>query len=474
MARSLTALALALLGATTAPAQPRPNDILAQRYELGQRVKRFELAWEKHDGDAARARALKHLQKLTQQFFAFQFGEAGRSLDLAAFALTTDDEPSNARLWAWSLYAVPEARVLDGTVKELSVAIDQFYPLKGERPKNVEVQLWFTDKQVTTVKPEKFPHTVKVPVPAVGEFAGLDRKLYFMVESGKEIRRTAIGISQVTDMDRRLAGLKKVAGGWDALDTLERATARDRAAQLAEIVGGAVPETDLPAADLLANAETMVNGKEFFAVAKPGQFWLSVPLGEKKSVACRVLVPKGLDPKTPVPVVFALHGAGGSENLFFEGYGAGHIVTECQKRGWVLVAPRSGLSFGGAPPVVAIFDQLAKRYPLDAKRTFVVGHSMGAMQTIELAQKHPGRFAAVAALGGGGSVKDAKPFAELPVFVGVGDKDFALGGARALTKALTAGGAKAVTAKEYAGVEHMVIVRAALPDVFALFDDRAR
>ena len=34
-----------------------------------------------------------------------------------------------------------------------------------------------------------------------------------------------------------------------------------------------------------------------------------------------------------MPVVVALHGAGGSENLFFEGYGAGHIVTECRKRG---------------------------------------------------------------------------------------------------------------------------------------------
>lgn len=474
MVRTGATLVAVLLFAAPVVAQPGPTDLAAQRYELGQRVKRFELEWEKQDGDAARARALEHLQKLTQQFFTLQLGEAGRSLDLATFALTTDAEPSNARQWAWSLYAIPEVRVVDGTVKELSVTVSQLYAPKGERPKNLEVQFWFTDKRITAAAPAAFPHTIKVPLPELGEFDGLDRKLYFMVESGKEIRRTAIGVAQVSSLDARLAALKKAANEWNAIDTFERATARDRALQLASAVSGVSPETDIPLADLLKNAEAMLDGKPFFTAAKAGQFWMSVPLGEKKSAPCRVFVPRGLDPKKPVPVVFALHGAGGSENLFFEGYGAGHIVRECQKRGWVLVAPRSGLNFTGAPPVTELFDQLAKRYPLDAKRTFVVGHSMGAVQAVELVQKHPGRFATVAALGGGGTIKDAKPFAAQPVFVGVGDKDFALGGARALNKALANSGAKHVAYKEYAGVEHMVVVRTALPDVFALFDERAK
>ena len=57
-------------------------------------------------------------------------------------------------------------------------------------------------------------------------------------------------------------------------------------------------------------------------------------------------------------------------------------------------------------------------------------------------------------------------FAELPVFVGVGEKDtLALNSARSLRKALADAGAKAVTYKEYAGAEHLVIVREALPDV---------
>lgn len=474
--RALVVLAVALLTASGAGAQPRPDpaDLPAARYELGARLKRFEAAWEKHEGAAGRARALPLVEKITPQFFSFQFGEAGRNLDRATFALATDDAPGSARQWAWGLHAVPETRALDGAAKELTVTVRPFYPVAGDPPKNLEVQLWFTQKGVVRLTPAAFPVVVKVPVPPLGEFKGLDRKLYFMVEAGPELRHTAIGVSQIADRDARVAALKRAAAAFDAAETLERATVRARAELLADLAAGAVPETDLPAAELLANAERMLDGAPFYTAERPGQFWLSVPTGGGRTTAARAFVPKGLNPKKPVPVVVALHGAGGSENLFFEGYGAGHIVRECEKRGWVLVAPRGGLALGGAPPVAAVLDELAKRYPIDLKRALVVGHSMGAGQAVAVAQASAGRVAAVAALGGGGAVRNPKPFADLPVFVGVGNKDFALSGARALNKALATGGAKNVTYKEYAGLEHMVIVREALPDVFALFDRAAK
>jgi predicted esterase len=462
---------LLLTGTATAQPRPDPADIPAMRYELGQRLKRFEVTWEKHTNPQARWRALTHVEKLTQQFFSFQFGEVGRGLDRAGFALLTEDDPAASWQWAWSLYAVPEARVVDGSAKELTVTIKQLYTVKGDVPKGLEVQLWFTDKQITTLKPNKFPVTVKVPLPPLGDFKGLDRKLYFMVEAGKELRYTAIGISQVADLKPRLAALKKTVAGWGKVDSIEKATARERSKLLADLASGTVPETDLPAANLLANAEAMVDGKPFYTATKVGQFWLSVPTSAKTATATRIYVPRGLDAKKPVPVVVALHGAGGSENLFFEGYGGGRIVTECRKRGWMLIAPRSGLAFGSAPPVPAILDELAKRYPIDLKRVFVVGHSMGAMQTVALVQQYPAKFAAVAALGGGGTVRDAKAFTELPFFLGVGEKDtIALSSARGLNKSLTNAGAKKLTYKEYPHIEHMVIVREALPDVFVLFD----
>jgi len=475
MRRFCLAAVFLLLFAAIASAQPQsprldPADVPTLRYELGQRLKRFEAAWEKQSDPEARQRALKHIEKLTQQFFSFQWGEVGRSLDRATFALGSDIEPALSRQWAWSLYAVPETRVVDGGAKELAVTIKQLYTARGDVPKGLEIQLWFTNKQITKLTPKEFPLTVKVPLPPLGDFAGLDRKLYFMVETGKELRHTALGISQIANLDTRLEALKKGVAGFEATDSIEKATARDRSVLLADLAKGIAPETDLPAASLLANAEEMLGAKPVYTTAKPGQFWLSVPTEAKKSTAVRVFVPRGLDEKKPVPVVVALHGAGGSENLFFEGYGAGRIVTECRQRGWFLVAPRSGLTFTSAPPVPAILDQFAKRYPLDLKRVFIVGHSMGATQTLQLVQKYPNAFAAGAVLGGGGSVHNEKDLAAFPLFIGVGEKDtLALPTARGLNKALITSGTKKVNYKEYR-VEHMMIVREALPDVFALFD----
>ena len=469
----LVAVAVGLL-VGGAIAQPRsdPADLPAMRYELGQRLKRFEAAWEKHDGEAGRKRALVSVESLTRQFFSFQFGEAGRGLDRATLALTTEDEPGMSRQWTTSLYAVPELRVVDGTAKELSVTIKPFYPVKGAVPKGLEVQLWFTDKQVITAKPDKFPFTMKVPLPPLGEFRGLDRKLYFLAEAGREVRHTSISVSQIEGLKPRLAALKKAVAEWERIDSIEKATARDRAELVADLMSGTVPETDLPVADLLANAEAMLDDKPFFTAAKSGQFWMSVPTGANKAIATRVFVPRGLNASKPVPVVVALHGAGGSENLFFEGYGAGHAVTECRKRGWLLAAPRSGLMFNSAPPVLEMLTELAKRYPIDLNRVFVVGHSMGAAQTVALVQKHSGKIAAAAALGGGGAVRDAIAFATVPLFIGVGEKDgVALAGARALNKSLV--GAKSLTYKEYPNIEHMVIVREAQPEVFAVFDRAA-
>lgn len=468
--RSYSALALLLLAGPVA-AQP-------ERYELGRRLKAFEAAWENYDSPAARDRALALLPKVTNQFFSFQFGEAGRTLDLAAEALRTDVAPGRDRQWLLSLSAFPEARLVDGSVRELGVTIRPFYPVTGDFPRGWELRLWFTERDVVTVKPDKFPVTVKVPLPPLGESRGLDRRLYLLADGAKELRPVSVGVSQVADLTARLKELEKRLERLERDEgkraaSLERATARNRWAVLSRAVqdpSGSVPVTDLPYAELLANAEAMLDGRPFFTAARPGQFWLVVPTERGNATPCRIYVPKGLDASKPVPVVVALHGAGVDENMFFESYGAGQAVKECEKRGWLLVAPRSGLSLGGdGPPVAQVLAALADRYPFDPKKVFVVGHSMGAMQAT--AQAAGGKFAAVALLGGAGRVSRTEAFAELPVFIGVGDKDgLALTGARRLNQALVASGAKAVTFKEYPGVEHLVIVRQALPDAFELFD----
>jgi len=600
--------ALAFLGLTLVPlAAPAQT----ARFELGQRLRAFEEAWETADA-AGKERALKIVPKVTNQFFSFQLGEAGRTLDDARHALTSANPRPAAQQWADSLYAEPEKRLIDTKAKELKVTIQAFYPVKAEQPKGLTVRLKLGRADPKEIRIDSLPMTVTLDpaAAAVGETDSADLTLSTeLLVRDKSLTTRPLGVSR----------LKGAADGFpvaDSLltlgkqslpaDSLELATLTQRVSLLKDLATGTVTETNYPAAKLLREAlEMAMSGgsandpttklaarvrvlkderesgrfvvppdvlekaiadhpkvaakqkrldelvkelkelhkqlmpgaplldrvetnhraaltavageratvkkellpelqkgrkqavedelktaeaelaaapkpkgedKPFFNADRAGQFWLTVPTGKART-ACRLFVPEGLSAKKSVPLVIALHGAGGSENLFFEGYGAGHIVKLCEKRGWLLVAPRLGLSFVGGPvPLGEIVDKLAERYPIDPKAVFVVGHSMGASATIAAAQKYPGRFAAVAALGGGGRLQanTAQAFAELPTFVGVGSADFALTGARSLNKALVEAGAKKRTFKEYDGVEHLLIVREALGDVFALFDKAAR
>ncbi|MBL8866819.1 MAG: hypothetical protein JNK93_14775, partial [Planctomycetia bacterium] len=357
-------------------------------------------------------------------------------------------------------------KVLYTNEKEVVVTVKPFYAIKGDPPPGATAMLHWNLEPPVDVQLAKFPAKVtftREPTAIQGVI-----RLKFTVKLGENtISESVQRIAFAENLPKRLERLREF--GKQSPATIETATVKDRVELFEELAAGTIPETELPGLALLEEAKRILDSPTFFSRDNPGQFWLSVPLDKKKTQPLRLFVPKGLDAKKPVPIVMALHGAGGSDKLFFDGYGAGHIVKECEKRGWLLVAPRSLLGFGSGPPVKTILDALGERYPIDRSKVFLVGHSMGAAQTVALCQENPGLFAAAAALGGGGGRVKQAAFAKLPFFIGVGDKDFALPGARALAKALPD-----ATYKEYAGLEHMLIVREALPDVFAGWDTIAK
>jgi predicted esterase len=457
--RPLLALVLFVLVSASANAQ-------TERYELGRRLKRFEEAWEKQPDAAARKRAAAILPDITPMFFALRFGDAGKTLDRARHLLAGADEPSVETQWLESLYAVPE-KVLYTNEKEVVVTVKPFYAIKGEPPAGATATLEWRKEKPIIVRLDKFPVKLTIPLHRSEKKYEFGKLQFTVTRNDKLITQTTQHVTWSEHLPERIAAYR--AFGKPAPATLETATLKDRADFLEELADGTYPESDVSILSLLVQSDWIVSESSYFLRGNSGQFLLSIPLDKNKTQPVRLFVPKGLDEKQPVPIVVALHGAGGSENLFFEGYGAGQIVKECEKRGWLLVAPRSPLGFGSGPPVKAIFDRLGERYPIDRSKVFLVGHSMGAAQAVALCQEHPGLFAAAAALGGGGGRVKQAAFAKLPFFIGVGDKDFALSGAKALAKALPD-----ATYKEYPGIEHMLIVREALPDVFAGWDKVAK
>jgi predicted esterase len=447
-----------------------------ERYELGQRLKSFEKAWDQQTDQAARKRALAILPKVTDKFFSFQLGEAGRVLDQARWALKSDKPMPDDVVWAWSLTCEPEhfLTVSDGDSGHIRVKCRQFYKTDCAAP----AKSWMTS--MIGKLPKEIGPLGKFPDISLSSYAQFAKsgdatfKAELIVGETQEVRSWTQ--SFVLDDDWHIFDngkrecLKSIEAKWK-VETLESATLRHRLATFPEY-RRTNPETTLAVASLIEEMKSMLavgSEKPFFTHTRPGDFWMAFPTGKDQRTPARLFVPEKLDPKKQVPLIVALHGMGGSENLFFEGYGDGQIVKLCKERGWLLVAPRCPLF--GPPPVETIVKQLGERYPVDPNRVYLVGHSMGAAQSVDLVQQHPKLFAGIALLGGGGRVKDAKPFAELPTFVGIGTKDqIAFRTAKDLNKTLSEGKAAKLTYKEYEDLEHLVIVREALPDAFKMFD----
>ncbi len=474
------ALLVTVFGVATSTARAQP-----ERFELGQRLRSFENAWEKQPDAAARKRAVEPLIQATTAFFSFRLSEAGRALDQARFALTSDQLPSPETLWANSLYVTLPQRVLDDrtgkTQRLLDVRADKlylrlqpFYALDQAAPAQAEWRVRLLAEKGGGILAE-----IRQPVALLPDTKTLtwknaptgDHTLRLEILIAGEVQFTAEQtLSLVQDSNKRLAVLKKLPHE-DAYRHIEGQTFGELRKIVQNLADGKTLETNYPAARLLAEAEALHDairkGEQYYAWPKAGQSWLRIAAGATKETV-RIFVPDKLAKDRPVPLVVALHGTGGSENMFFDGYGNGKIVRLCQERGWILVAPR--LSPFAAPlKTEELVGELAKRWPIDTKRVFLVGHSMGAMQAVQIAQRIPKQVAGVAALGGGQKI-DAEPVVNVPFFIGVGSRDFLLRNVNALHDSLTAAEVKTVVFREYPDLEHLVIVQQALPDVFAFFD----
>jgi predicted esterase len=464
MIRGTFVISLVIAAASSAAAHAQPG-----HYDLGQRLRAFEQAWEQAAADtAARRRALPVLKTVVPLLFAGQNPSAARAFDRSRFLLQAATEPSADQRWATSLVVRPSARLFDPADGPLSVEVLAYYDAQAPRPERAVLRWQIVRGGGAAAKKEET--ILNLPMhssQAVADLPGGDHILRAeLLVDGKVLARHEHTISAVPRLQERLRVIQAAATGDG--QTTERLTLKSLSKRLVGLAGGQDYETGFPAARLLAEAEALARGAEhYYGPQRPGQFWLSLPAGQE-AAPVRLFVPKGLTADKPVPLVVALHGAGCTENYFFDGYGCGATVRYCKERGWLMVATRAG-GFGQAPPVAEVVDELARLYPVDRRRVYLVGHSMGATHAVDVAQSTPGKFAAIAALGGGGNVRRSEALRGLPVFVGVGSEDFALGWARGLAKSLSEAGA-AVKSKEYPDVEHIMIVQDALPEVFAFFE----
>ena len=223
----------------------------AERYELAARLKAFEAEWEKQTDKDARKRALKDLPQVTTQFFSFQLGAAGKTLDDARFALLSDKPQPDAVLWATSLY--PEVKLRLTTEKEVPITVKQFYTVKAEKPKGVSVRAGFDGKTWTTADVDKLPVKLTIPIPdTVKRPADLTLTVE-VVADGKTLASRAVTVSAFDQQSRetmdRMAKRLAKSEWYDIWIT----SLQDRFVMLNDLAGGTISESDVLAAKLLAS-----------------------------------------------------------------------------------------------------------------------------------------------------------------------------------------------------------------------------
>jgi len=201
--------------------------------------------------------------------------------------------------------------------------------------------------------------------------------------------------------------------------------------------------------------------------------------GDGERVPFRVYVPKSAGAGKAMPLVVALHGAGGDENAFMERY-SGLYEKEAQARGYLAVAvngrgPYTGYRAAAERDVLDVTDLVQKVWKVDPDRVYLMGHSMGGMGTVAVGFDHAERFAALAPIAGYGQATQLAKAPKMPVFIAQGDQDalVPVEGARAFQQAAKTEG-RDVVYIEKAGTDHLLIVDQVMKDVFDFFDAHRR
>ena len=464
----------ALAGALVSPILSAPARAETPRAELGKRLRRFEIAWQKADGER-RAAAVAPMTAAVRSFFTLQLQAAARHLDGAWYAVRPGDAPDPAERAAIATAVTATPLLADTTAETLSLAFEPLYEVERDvaaAPSRLRLSIVDGAGETRAQRQGDWAETGGMIQWQTGPLPAGDLTLVVeWLDEQESIEITRIGLSRVERLRERLDALATAANTWpEATPPTVRATVAALLPLFKALADGRGQETDFPAARLLRFAEGLRAGAGLPAdtireAARSGDLWLTLSTG-RGEVPVRLRAPA--DAAGPLPVLFLHHGAGGSENMFFDTCGAGRAATLGIERGWLVVAPRQGL-FGLALDVEEMLELLGDSFEIDTSRVFLVGHSMGAGQVAKQVGLHPETVAAAVALGGGAAAPGGEKAQRVPWLVAAGTADFGRPGAAALAKRLEAAGAT-VDFREYPDVEHMVIVQAALDDVFRFLD----
>jgi len=166
----------------------------------------------------------------------------------------------------------------------------------------------------------------------------------------------------------------------------------------------------------------------------------------------------------PVPLVLFLHGAGerGDDVARVAAHGPPKMIAAGTNFPAIVVSPQAPEGDWWnlrANDLLALLDDIARRYNVDADRVYVTGLSMGGYGAWALLQAAPERFAAAVPICGGGDARRAgrsDALREVPIRVFHGDADRVVPVQESIdmVEAIREAGGRNVELTVYPGVGH--------------------
>lgn len=405
-----------------------PAPYMATRYELGVRLEALDAAWVATKDRELKAKAVPVITRSVMAFFGGRTSDAAKALDEARSTLL-GRESSGADAVTVTVWP-PVAAGGD----EVEVRFRLCYAPSGAEVKvrAGEEEAAFGDERSVAIPyalPDGPPGRVAIMVWA----GGIEREVIAYRHPAFLARLEKLFASDKPEVVAIAEGLKEAIEG--------------RAETLADLV------------DQLGWAESLQSGKATLRDRADARF------AKHGGTRLRAWIPK--DAKDGVTAVIALHGAGGSENLFFQGYGAGLAVREAQRRGWAFLSPRSG-----AKSAQDALDWLRIRRGLQPGKVLVIGHSMGGGLALQTGGLDP-KPSAVAVLAP--AANQVPPALDgVPLYSAAGAQEIGMilnMSARIESQLKDRPGSKS---ERFDPCEHLMIVAEAAPSVFRFFDEAVR
>lgn len=471
MALSFTCLGCILLG-----------QMPADRGDLATAYADFELALREYPPPAERLREVSdEFDQVSLQFFRLQFSAAVSRLRLLTGSLRDQPWENDAARLVAGLKATPFPRTyVTGSSARPTVEIGSMFPFSGAASRELDVtvrlrsaegQVVFEESVRARVEPFRgvlaeiaLPRGVNAPPPgayvieaATHEgFVAPTARWWVVPRSLDAVRR---------DNDARL---DRIEAATPALAQALAATrARNRLLTDDPSIWDSASDRADPVsltAEVAEELAALEEGRDPFAT-RTGDYWRTVRIGDT-DVATRIYAPTVVVDRPATALLVALHGAGGDENMFFEGYGAGLIRTLADEHGFIVAAPRTEYWLRNAERFFEFVDALALTYTVDRDHIYVVGHSLGSAAAIEIGKRFPDAVAAIACLAGGTNIADGPRLP--PTLVILGERDPISPAARsraAVERAVSAG--LPVELRSLPDLGHTLLVGGTLRDVVA-------